>query len=160
MAFSSKLLQVPSWLAGPVLAASLLAIVCLSRRESRGPADPPLDGWDIRELVAHLRTAGLALRVVPTQKDEVVSHNAYLTTTDQRWEEFNRLPKSCDLIDSWRGTVYVEKGPADADQSDRMQLWGDCCLAAGPFLFFGDPELLARIRSALAGLGQAEVDRR
>jgi hypothetical protein len=30
-----------------------------------------------------------------------------------------------------------------------MNLWGDCCLVSGPFVFFGDPELLAEIRACL-----------
>jgi hypothetical protein len=29
-------------------------------------------------------------------------------------------------------------------------LWGDSCLLAGPFLFFGDQDLLDRIRAILS----------
>jgi hypothetical protein len=65
----------------------------------------------------------------------------------------------------WAGVVYCERVryPADRERvveyeyrDEVVQSWADCGLRAGPFLFFGDPELLARIRTAL---GAANVSR-
>jgi hypothetical protein len=133
-----------------VLAGALLA-VCVGRREGL-PAPPavPLDDWDIPRLVDHLNGKGLGLRVVSTSKDGVVHQRAFLTTTGKEWADLNRLQKDRKQIDQWRGTLYCERGPG-GDMSAALTLqWGDCCLVVGPFLFYGDPDLLARARAALA----------
>ena len=143
-----------SWRAGlPVLAALLAGVVLavsIGQRQG-GPAAPAgrLDDWDIPRLVAYLNGQGLGLRMVPTRKDGIASQNAFLTTTDQDWADLNDLGKIREQIDRWRGTLYCRQKTGEKDWSDQVHYWGDCCLEAGPFIFFGDRELLARVRAAL-----------
>ena len=116
-----------------------------------GPRRPKgfvrMDGWGLRELADHLRGGGLGLREVARPGEVPPRRNAYLTTTAADWAELELLFKGSERIASWRGTVFVEAA-AEWDE-DRVRTWGDCCLAAGPFLFFGDPDLHARIEEAL-----------
>jgi hypothetical protein len=62
------------------------------------------------------------------------------------------MPKVRERIHSWRGTLFCLRKSGENDWSDLVLSWGDCCLEAGPFLFFGDRELLARVRAALSAL--------
>jgi hypothetical protein len=131
--------------------AGALFVHCVGERTG-GPATAaaPLDDWDVPRLVACLNGKGLGLRVVSTLKGGGGSDRlAFLTTTDQGWEELSRLPRGRPQIDRWRGTLYCERGPAGGDWADLKREWGDCCLVVGPFLLFGDRELLGRVRAAL-----------
>jgi hypothetical protein len=139
-----------------VLVAGALFLHCVGQRAGGpAPAAGPLDDWDVPRLVAHLNGKGLGLRVVSTLKVGGGTHRmAFLTTTDQGWEELTRLLRGRSQIDRWRGTLYCERGPAGGDWDDLKRQWGDCCLVVGPFLLFGDRELLGRVRAALSDLTQ------
>ncbi len=150
-------LLVPAVLAAPVL----LSWVAL-RRDDLATSAVPLDDWDIPRLVAHLNDAGLRLRIVSTMRDGGSVQTAFLTTTAKEWEDLDGLPKDQKHIRRWRGTLYCERGQVSDlggvgrtfgdDWSGLTRQWGDRCLVAGPFLFYGDPELLDRVRAALAAL--------
>ena len=122
-----------------------------------GPATAatPLYDWDIPRLVAYLNGNGLGLRVVSTLKGGGGTHRlAFLTTTDQGWEDLSRLPRGRPQVERWRGTLYCERGPTGGDWDDLTREWGDCSLVVGPFLLYGDRELLGRVRAALSDLTQ------
>jgi hypothetical protein len=140
------------WLLLPALLAGVLLVVCTRQRRLHHPASPvvPLHDWDIPQLVEHLNGAGLELCLLGTGKDGVVDQSAYLTTTPRKWADVNRLFKDATLIEQWEGTLYCERGPLPS-WPGLTSLWGDCCLVVGPFLFFGDPQLLGRVRAALTG---------
>ncbi len=107
----------------------------------------------VQRVVDYLKGKGLGLRVVSTLKDGGGTNRmAFLTTTDQGWEELSRLPRGRSQVDQWRGTLYCERGPAGGDWADLQRQWGDCCLVVGPFLLYGDRELLGRVRDALSDL--------
>jgi hypothetical protein len=115
-----------------------------------GTADPSgLEGWSVLDLADHLGRRGLDLRVVPTGRGRPRDAAAFLTTTDKSWSELNVLPQRVEAIDRWRGTVFCERVVQSAGRDHQVELWGDSCLVAGPFLFFGDRELLDRIRDTL-----------
>jgi hypothetical protein len=140
-----------SWLMYGLLLAFVavtLLVVGVGRRKG-GRATPavPLDDWDIPQLVAYLNGEGLALRLVPTQKNGAISQAAFLTTTDKEWDELSRLAKKQEWIGRWRGTLYCKRNMGGEELAYQ---WGDYHLVVGPFLFFGDPELLARVQAALA----------
>ncbi len=139
------------WPLASVLVAGALSVHCVGRRTgSSAAAAAPLGDWDIPRLVAYLNGKGLGLRVVPTLKGGGGSDRlAFLTTTDQGWEELSRLPRGRPQVGRWRGTLYCERGPAGGDWDDLTAEWGDCSLVVGPFLLFGDRELLGRVRAAL-----------
>jgi hypothetical protein len=152
----SKLWCRAYWLLPTALLAGALVVVAVGQRPGR-PAtqDVPLDDWDIPQLVAYLNGEGLGLRLASVQKDGGIQHTAFLTTTDREWIDLNELPKIRNQINRWQGTLYCERGPAE-DWSERTLLWGDCCLVGGPFLFYGDRELLDRVRAALVARKQWE----
>jgi hypothetical protein len=107
--------------------------------------------WDITDLVEHLRGAGLSFRVVAAEQGKP-GHRAYLTTTAATRRELDRLMKVPERLADWQGTVYCERHTHDEENLRvRRGLWGSGCLEAGPFLLFGDPDLLAEIRAALFG---------
>jgi hypothetical protein len=147
----SKLFWRACWsLFGVLLAGAVLVALAGPRRGGRAvPALPP-DDWHIPQLVSHLNREGLGLRVVSTQRDGAAGPNAFLTTTDKEWIDLTVLPKDRQQIDRWRGTLYCERFPSEVMRSDQACLWGDCCLVAGPFLLYGDRQLLARVRAALS----------
>jgi hypothetical protein len=108
-----------------------------------------MDDWTIEDLVMHLRTRGVEFRTVATYKNGSINTGAFLTTTDKPWDELNALTVCSERIERWQGTVFcgrVEGGPGN---DPRLQLWGNNCLRRGPFIFFGDAALRARIDAAL-----------
>jgi hypothetical protein len=143
-----------SWRAGlPLLAAffvgALLAI-SLGHRSGRSPTpDWPSDDWDIPQLVTFLNGKGLGLRLVSPRMDGLLlERDAFLTTTDREWSDFNVLPRVPERIQRWRGTLYCKLKKGENGGFDLGVNEGDCCLEAGPFVLFGDPALLARVRAA------------
>jgi hypothetical protein len=149
----SRLLWGGRWLVPAALLVAALLAAWAGRRPV-GPARPvgPLDDWDIPRLVAYLNGQGLGLRAVSTQKEGTVGPTAFLTATGQEWDDFNRLPKDARRIGRWRGILYCERGAGGEARSGLIRQWDDRSLEAGPFLFFGDPDLLALVRAALAPL--------
>jgi hypothetical protein len=140
------------WLCAALLLSA--AAFPLGRWAARGDAagaTPDLDKWDVPRLNQHLNRQGMGLRLVPTSATQGVSSNAYLTRTQQGWEELANRPKVAERVASWRGTVYCERMVSPASRDLQIDLWGDCCWSVGPFVFFGDRELLTEIRTCLDG---------
>ena len=137
-----------------LLAGALLAVAVERRKTNSARLTTPLHDWDIPRLANYLNTRGLALRLVSTRKDGAIGQMAFLTTTNRGWDELNGLAKSADWIDRWRGTLFCEWNMSG---EDLLRQLGDHGMMVGPFLFFGDPELLERVRAALdqhQGAGQ------
>ena len=134
-----------------VLAMTVLGVSLNQRLSTRASALRSLDDWTIPELADHLNRAGLQVRLQSTRKDGVIGSTAYLTTTAKDWDDLNLLPKDPSQLRQWRGTVYCEY-VGGADPSYLVQQWGDHCFVAGPFIFYGDAELLQRIGAILAPL--------
>jgi len=109
-----------------------------------------IDGWGLRELADHLNHEGLHVRLQSTIiKVGALGRTAFLTTTDHDWEDLNHLTKDSNRLKQWRGIVYC----ARVGESDPvLRQWGDHCLVAGPFAFYGDAELSERIGAILAPL--------
>jgi hypothetical protein len=152
-----------SWRVGRLLLPSVLVTALLAGwigQRVSGPAKSAgtADDWDIPRLVAYLNDAGLGLRMVSTTKNGVIDQTAFLTTTTKEWENLNRLFKDRKQIHLWQGTLYCERGRVrffmGDDWSALTRQWGDCCLVVGPFLFFGDRDLLDRVRAALTVLAR------
>jgi hypothetical protein len=96
-----------------------------------------------------LNRAGLHVQLQSTSKDGVIDCTAFLTTTAKDWDDLNRLQKDPSRLREWGGTVYCERVGGD-DRAYLVHLWEDHCFVAGPFLFYGDAELLQRIDAILA----------
>lgn len=142
-----------------VLLAGAVFAVWIGRHKSGFQTSAEtLDAWDIPRLAAYLNDKGLSLRMVATLKEGTLrdirySNKAFLTTTDKQWDDLTRLAKTPAWIGRWRGSLYCERNPAGDDLARK---WGDCYLEVGPFVFFGDPELLSHVRDALAPLLPSE----
>jgi hypothetical protein len=63
------------------------------------------------------------------------------------------LPKDTKKMDRWAGVVSCQRLRYPENWEENLALWGDCGLRMGHFLFFGDPALLARIRTILGDTG-------
>jgi hypothetical protein len=143
---------IASWRRPPlVLAAAVVLAAALAGARARRPAPEALDlsDWDVPRLAEHLRGRGLPLRAVSTIKDGPIGNNAYLLTADRTWKDLTHLSRGREHIDRWRGTLYCERLRQPGNRDEQAALWGDCCLLVGPFLFFGDRELLRKVREAL-----------
>ncbi len=140
-----------------LLGAALAALAGLALLGSWYPpgtdvaGEPPLvrmDGWGVAEVVRHLEARGLGLCALPTRKGGPLVRNVFLTVPGKTFEDVEGLIKQPAFIGRWKGVVYCEEYPR-AEARDLETLWADCAWRAGPFVFFGDRELLARIREAL-----------
>jgi hypothetical protein len=108
-----------------------------------------MDGWDVRDVLGYLEGRGLRLHLWPSWPGGDASSNAYLTTAARPPAELFWLPKDTKKMDRWVGVVYCERVLRYEERAGAVRSWGDCGLRAGPFVFFGDPALLSRIRAAL-----------
>jgi hypothetical protein len=152
MAGLSKISSRACWALPPAALAGVLLALWVGQTKLDSA---PLKDWDIPQLVSYLNGEGLGLRLVATQKDGVIHTTAFLTTTPKGWEDLNRLQRGRTQIDHWRGTLHCERGPGGEIWADLARQWGDCALVVGPFLLYGDRELLGRVRAALAAPGRA-----
>ena len=132
-----------------MLAMTVLGVSLSQRLSTRASAPRSLDDWSIPELADHLNRAGLHMRLQSTSKDGVIGGTVFLTTTAKDWDDLNLLPKDPSQLREWRGTVYCERVGGD-DRAYLVRLWGDHCFVVGPFIFYGDAELLQRIDAILA----------
>jgi hypothetical protein len=140
------------WLAGAGLTAALLLCAWTFSRttEDASVALPDLERWDVPRLSEYLCSQGLHFRLVPTNEGGTpIADNAYLTTTDKSRLELDDQLKVRECIDAWKGTVYCERVYQPGRRDLQIIVWGDCCLVAGPFIFFGDRDLLDQIGKAL-----------
>jgi hypothetical protein len=113
------------------------------------PQFTDLNGWDLSRVEHHLHDQGLGLRRVDAARMRPMVLCMFLTRTGKSWDQLERAAKSAGLIDEWQGTVYCEKWPDQESRQCQAAVWGDCCLLAGPYLFFGDRAILAEIHQAL-----------
>ena len=136
------------WLLIAVFMVAVLLVVGLGQRKVRSTT-PPLHDWTFSELATYLNQAGLGLHRVPTQKSVATGDTMFLTTTEKGWDELNMLSKDARRIAEWRGVLYCER-LGGRDPSPLTSQWGEDCLVIGPFLFYGDRELLAQVRAVLS----------
>ena len=129
----------------------LLIACCLGLLLCQAPpffrATSPLRISDLHELAFHLRQKGLNLRGVPSRGDGLWLDAIYLTNKEQNDTEIHGLTVHPKKVDQWKGTVivFIDKANSPHDSRD----WGENGLHWGPFLFFGDKELLMQIVEAL-----------
>lgn len=136
----------------PLVGAALTALVAAlvgwlwlgrPREERRQPPDT------CPALVAALEARGVALHLLPSDRDGIMRHSAYLSERSLPWEEANRLTIDATKVRAgcWRGVVFITISDNDVQEAsfcDGGRSWGR-------WLAFGDPELLDRIEAALFG---------
>ncbi|SRR5579884_595808 len=130
------------------LVTLILASVASRPRPAASDHSPlSIDDWSILELVAHLNRMGVNVQLHSTQQDGTLGQTVFLTTLDKSWLRLNALNKDAKRIDEWRGVLYCERV---GYHSPAAHLYRDRGWEIGPFLFYGDAELLQRVRTALA----------
>ena len=138
------------WILSAGFVASVLLATSLGKRTASPNTPPvPLNDWDVLELAVYLNRAGMRLHVVSTAEAGGVQNTAFLTTTVRSWHDLNHLTKTAKQLDRWQGILYCERVESDDLRKQLADQWGDLGWSAGPFLFYGDPELLTRVRAVL-----------
>jgi hypothetical protein len=147
------------WRPAPIRAPALVALLVLiglagaatywRARPAPKRSEVCMDGWDVHDLAAYLQDQGLRLHISPTSAHRDARTNAYLSTTAKPLAELYWLAKDRRKMDPWAGVVYCERPRRYETVSYAVDSWAECGLRADPFVFFGDPALLARIRTAL-----------
>jgi len=144
-------------LLGGLLLGVLLHCERARQRQDEPPASRVMAGWDIPRLVRHLQDSGLDLHAVSTGATTVSPRSAYLTSTERAPEEIRQLRMVVECTPEWRGVVYCERIVIPDNRAADRATWGACSIECGPFLFFGDPELLWQIEAALASVSTSEA---
>lgn len=143
------------WWSAAFVTMILLAVASRPRTADSLPALQPIDEWSIVEVVEHLNRMGVNVRLRSSQADGVIGSTVFLTTIDKDWHSLNALNKDCKRIREWRGVLYCERVGRSSTRITR--LWGGRGLAVGPFLFYGDAELLQRVGAALAPFAPSDA---
>jgi hypothetical protein len=126
----------------------LLPVTIRQHRASSPSLTRAFEDWNMIDLVEHLDQMGVQLQLRSTLANGALGQTVYLTTADKHWVDLNTLNKDAKRIHEWEGVIYCER--VKGDTAIALRLWGDRCLVVGPFLFYGDRELLRSIRGALA----------
>jgi hypothetical protein len=108
-----------------------------------------MTGWTLADLLRHLGEKGLHLHAGGTREGGPLVGNAFLTREERPWADLDGLHKDPARIGTWSGIVYCECAARAEAREDMLAWWGECGLRVGPFVFFGDPGMLAQIRGAL-----------
>lgn len=141
------------------VAFGIMVFLTVAFRQCGGdpmPSARSLDDWDLSELVEQLNLMGLKFRLRSTQQNGTLGQTAFLTVTDKDWHSLNSLQKDKRRIHDWRGVLFCER-VGESSATHLTDQWGEQCLAVGPFLFYGDTELLHRVRTALTPFAPLEV---
>ena len=110
-------------------------------------ADSPRNLVELAEL---LRQSDPPLYVVP-MTDYGPETGFYLCEQPRSREQLQLLRRAAEQGERWRGIVYCEMhGSLGEIEENEWQRWGAYGMRRGPFVLFGDPALLGRIREALS----------
>jgi hypothetical protein len=131
-----------------LVVALLAALAGYLLRGARTVADQmPADS--IPALVAHLEQHGIRLRVIPAIRDGDIYGGVFLTRTSRDWEQLSFWLRHPKHLPHWQGTVLVQPERNAQIRAEAPTSWGEGCLVYGQLVLFGDPDLLAEIRTAL-----------
>jgi hypothetical protein len=123
------------------------AAVPLAHRLLRPRADPPRTLAELAEL---LRQSEPPLYVVP-MTDHGPEAGFYLCEQPRSREQLQWLRRAAEQGERWRGIVFCEMNRSLGEiEENEWQRWGAYGMRRGPFVLFGDPALLGRIREALS----------
>ncbi len=134
------------WLSLIIGLLAALAGYLLRGAEARVPREP---ADSIPALVAHLERHGIHLRVIPSARDGDVCEGAFLTRTSRNWEQLSFWLRHPKQLSHWKDTVHVQVDGNARTRAETAAYLGESCLVYGQLVLFGDPDLLAEIRTAL-----------
>jgi len=136
------------WWSAAFAAVILLALVSRQLGIDTRSSSRSINDWSIVELAGQLNRMRVKVQLRSTQQDGTIGQTAFLTFTDKDWHSLNALKKDANHIHEWRGVLFCER-VGESDATHLLNQWGNHCLAVGPFVFYGDSELLRQVRDAL-----------
>jgi hypothetical protein len=120
--------------------------VPLAHRLLHRHADPP---HTLTELADLLRRSDPPLYVVPLT-DHGPETGFYLCERPRPREQLQSLLRAAEHSVRWHGIVYCEMDGSLSEIGEyEWRRWGEHGKRIGPFVLFGDPALLGRIRQAI-----------
>jgi hypothetical protein len=135
----------PRWVIVVAFAVIVVAVT-LASRLLHPPTFPPRT---LGELTERLRRSDPPLYVVP-MADHSPEEGVYICERPRPREQLQWLRRSPEHAARWRGVVYCERaGGVIRVPEDQLESWGEHGLRVGPFVLFGDPALLERIRETI-----------
>jgi hypothetical protein len=134
----------------------VLGVACylVARPAPKPAAAPDLSGWKLADLLTRLREKGVRFEAVVDHRERDLLtrwvEGAWLTRTGKGRSELGLLTR-LSPPERWRGTVRVTwHGPGFDETPEELRLYGERLAVAGPFIFFGDPEMIREVERALA----------
>ena len=144
----------PLWINVSLFAAAVTLIPLVGQRMRRR-ASPPRT---LTEFTAPLSRCSPPLTVVPLFPDQPNSC-VWVCARPQSREQLCGLARDPELVKTghWQGIVFCERVGEGAMIPDEFirDNWGEYALRIGPFLLFGDPDLLQRIRETFRSKPEA-----
>jgi hypothetical protein len=135
----------PLWIVVSIFLAAVIAVpwTCgLRSRTVPPPTHPELS--TLTELADLLSQAAPELRMVTTAKNGNFESGIYLCKESRSREQLRLLPRTSRDVGKWQGVVYCERIGNTLPEWE-IQEWDEHAMQIGPFLFFGDTDLLRRI---------------
>jgi hypothetical protein len=134
------------WIWGTLFAVSV-ATTPLACRLLRRPADPPST---LTELAGVLSQCTPPLHVV-RQFEDRPEVGLWIYTSPQYQGRLWGLCRSVEHAERWQGIVFCELVGEKSVITEQFirDNWREYAMRIGPLLFFGDPEVLQRIRQAI-----------
>jgi hypothetical protein len=123
------------------------------------PATPPpilTELSTLTELAEVLSQQAPEWHRVPIMKNGSLELGFYLCSETRSWEQLTSVRRSYRDAARWRGVVHCAarwRGVVHCEYISNImpvaewniQEWGEHAMRIGPFLFFGDPDMLRRI---------------
>jgi hypothetical protein len=142
----------PLWIVVSVFLAAVVAVplTCWMRTSPATPPPALTELTTIAELTTVLSQQAPELHTVPIVKNGSLERGFYLSTASRSWEQLGAVTRSARDAAKWQGVVYCEyvSNIMPVSEGD-IQEWGEHGMQIGPFLFFGDPDLLRRIEQII-----------
>ena len=87
-------------------------------------------------------------RIVSTRTDGQIDRSFFLTVRETDENTLRSLPRAAERAEEWRGVVLCEWLVNQEQAGLSAEQWGEHGLELPPFVFFGDKELLRKIKDA------------
>jgi hypothetical protein len=135
-----------------ILAASATVPLVIPRYSPPSSQPPPEKPHNFPEATAELApwlTSRLPhVRVMPAPPTDNFYLAADSVPETVTAEDLGQLPRRPNVIEKWSGVVYVAQCLQDPRLYDRSYM-GDFGFVAPPYLFFGDPDMMTKIKRVM-----------
>lgn len=139
----------PLWIVVGVFALSI-AVVPPIGQLLRPPVSLPRSLAESVELLSQCEPPFHAVRA----NDRCAEAGVYFCERPQSLAQLQLLLRAPEYAYRWRGVVFCERADGFGQiPPEHLESWGEHGRTIGPFVFFGDAEMLRRIESGLLRRG-------